>query len=88
MGGVASSRTRAGRARTHTSKVTRYRCGELMGVRASWLEERRKDPASVGWRKRGAESSLVHGGGQNIDLWGGLRGWCPRALHPRPPTLS
>lgn len=47
-------------------------------------EARTQHPGEGGRWKQG---SPVHGGGQNIDLWGGLRGWCPRALHPRPPTL-
>lgn len=61
---------------------------ELMGVRAEVAGRERQGSGIRANREGEEQSSPVHGGGQNIDLWGGLRGWCPRALHPRPPTLS
>lgn len=66
---------------------TRWKSHGNTAVSYGGSRGRRRDAGIRAGDKERNRVLLVHGGGQNIDLWGGLRGWCPRALHPRPPTL-
>lgn len=66
---------------------TRWKSHGNTAVSYGGSRGRRRDASIRAGDKERNRVLLVHGGGQNIDLWGGLRGWCPRALHPRPPTL-
>lgn len=66
---------------------TRWKSHGNTAVSYGGSRGRRRDASIRASDKERNRVLLVHGGGQNIDLWGGLRGWCPRALHPRPPTL-